>query len=480
MIRSSLVLAANSTLVGMLAFARNIVIARLVSVEDFGIAGTFATAMAAMEMLSYFALDRLLVQAPDGEEPAVQGTTHSIQAIRGVVGAIMLYSIAGPVAAVFGIPQATWAYQMLALVPLMRGLRHLDIYRFQRQMAFSRLMIVDTGSATASLLCAIPLAAYLQDYRAMLWVILLQQFAATALSHMVAQRPYALAWDGPVFRRAFHFGWPLLVNGVLLFAILQGDRIIIGNLMNLELLGLYSVAFALALAPSSILSSTISTLFLPILSRTPVGTDDFARRYYSITEASLVAGVALALFFHLFGMDILTIMFGPKYAAAGGILGLLAIMYGIRIARVGASTAATATGDTKNPMIANITRASMVPAAYGLAQVGGGYTIVFLLGILGEAVAFFVSSYRLRLWAKIPFTPLFLPTSISTALYAAMLMDQIFFELAGPVWRFASGGVVLSGMLILLYSARHFGSWLRGLLPQRFGTFWHDLWQGRQ
>ena len=75
MIRSGLALAANNTLVGLLAFARNIVIARLVSVEDLGIAGTFATAMAIIEMLSYFALDRLLVQAPDGEEPVLQGTT---------------------------------------------------------------------------------------------------------------------------------------------------------------------------------------------------------------------------------------------------------------------------------------------------------------------------------------------------------------------------------------------------------------------
>src|SRR6056297_3280145 len=93
-LKGGLLLSGGSMLSAGCSFARNIIIARLISVEDFGIAATFALTMSLIEMASNLALDRLLVQAPDGDSPHMLATGHAFQVFRGVLSAIALFALA--------------------------------------------------------------------------------------------------------------------------------------------------------------------------------------------------------------------------------------------------------------------------------------------------------------------------------------------------------------------------------------------------
>jgi O-antigen/teichoic acid export membrane protein len=55
------ILAGGRASIAALNFTRNILLARLVTVEDYGIASTFIVAIALVEMFGDLALDRLVV-----------------------------------------------------------------------------------------------------------------------------------------------------------------------------------------------------------------------------------------------------------------------------------------------------------------------------------------------------------------------------------------------------------------------------------
>jgi O-antigen/teichoic acid export membrane protein len=55
------ILAGGRASIAALNFARNILLARLVTVEDYGIASTFIVAIALVELFGDLALDRLVV-----------------------------------------------------------------------------------------------------------------------------------------------------------------------------------------------------------------------------------------------------------------------------------------------------------------------------------------------------------------------------------------------------------------------------------
>lgn len=186
-IKGTFFLGAGRMMDRVLQLLRNIIVARLVSPEDFGIAALFVMTISFLEMFSNLAVDTLLIQSPHGEKSRFQQTSQLMTAVRGLGIALMLLLFAGPVARLFDIPAATWAFRLLAVVPLIRGLAHQDMSRFQRQLNFKPVLVTDISSQLISASLAWPLAAWLGDYSAILYLILVQTLARTLISHIVAE-----------------------------------------------------------------------------------------------------------------------------------------------------------------------------------------------------------------------------------------------------------------------------------------------------
>lgn len=396
MLKSGLLLSTGNILVALLGLVRNVLIARLLSIDDFGIASTFAITMALVEMASNMALDRLIVQAKDGDAPVLQSTLHSIQMIRGIAGAAFFYLIAEPIAWLFGIPEAVWAYQLLAIVPFLRGCAHLDMFRFQREMRFMPFIWTQLTAQGFSTIAAIPLVFWLNDYSAMLYAILLQQLLYSLVSHLVAERSYKLSWDIPVIRRAIRFGWPILLNGILMFVIFQGDRIIIGSDIGITELGWFSAAFTLTMAPSLVIAKTLQGFFLPQISRQEVGSTEFKFLCSVTNQISCFVGLLYVILFATVGPAIFLILYGNKYEPALSVLVLLAVMQGVRISRVGLSTIAHSIAATKIPLVANLFRISVFPITWIIVIKTSNLLAVASIAAIGEGLALVATLYLLR------------------------------------------------------------------------------------
>lgn len=434
MIRSGLLLGAGNVSAALLSLLRNVLIARLIGVEDFGIASTLAIAVSAVEATSYIALDRLLVQAKDGEASAFMSTAHALLAARGVLAAIVLFLAAGPIAWLFGVPKVAWAYQALALMPLLRGFAHLDIHRRQREMHFLPFVTVEGTAQFVATAAALPLALVFGDYRVMLFCLLVQQLVFMAASHVVATRPYRWAWDGAIVRRSIAFGLPLLLNSTLMLGMLYGDRVIVGSLIGMTELGWFTVALVLTLMPVQIMASTLSGWFLPQLSRVQDDDVKFVRLYLVTTQACLLAGILFAIGFALIGPDLFIMLYGAQYEAGLSVLVFMALMQGIRMARIGPSIVATSMARTTNPLLANVARVSMLPVAWSFVYTGAGVLSVVAIGIVAEVLAFAVSLFLLRHKLRLPLGDLALPLAASLGVIGLLCLQE-------HVWRPGAPGI---------------------------------------
>lgn len=402
------------------SFVRSVIVARLISPENYGIAAAFAMTISLFEMVSNMSSDKLLIQAADGDDPALQKTTQLLQISRGLSGAAIFFLLAGPISRLFGVPQAEWAFRSLTLLPLAKGFTHEDMNRLQREMKFGPSVLVSVGSSVLVTLLALPLALWSRDYSAMLWILVLQTVSSSVGSHLVAERRYALAWNKNYAKRMFHFGWPLLVNGLLLYGIMEGDRVIIGSARRLFSnstytladLGVYSVAFALTMAPTMIVANVSTSLFLPFLARVKDSCLEFERRYLTCLRAvSLMAGV-ISIPFIFAGGRVVSLVYGHKYAAAAGFIGWLAAMWGIRIIRVAPTLAAMARGDTKAAMVSNTVRSLALVGMVLAAATGSRLAWISIWGFGGELLALGMLVWRLKRFHAIPATPCFRPFAV--------------------------------------------------------------------
>jgi O-antigen/teichoic acid export membrane protein len=403
-------LAAGQIFIQICSFARNVIIARLISPADFGIAAMFAISLSLIEMISNLAAEKLIIQAADGDSERFQATIQCTQFLRGCLIGLVLFSIAGPLAHLFGVENAKWAFQWLGFIPFIRGLIHQDMYRLQRQMRFGPSILVEAGVSVVVTIAAYPLGRWLGDYSAMLWIIVAQAGIGILGSHIVAERRYRWALEKSTILRLLTFGWPLLINGLLMFGILQGDRFIIGAanqlfgrvIYSLSDLGVYSVAFSLAFAPTMLIASVSTNLFLPLLSRVQDSGRSFERRYYFVCQTVALAGGLFSIPFIISGEWIIRVVYGPKYANVGNLVAWLAAMQALRIIRIGPTLAAMAKGDTKNAMYSNIVRSVAFVGVVMTAAFGGSLSLIAASGFMGEVLAMGFCVWRLKNIHRIP------------------------------------------------------------------------------
>ena len=183
-----------------------------------GIAAILGIAMSLFEMVSNLAVDRLLVQAEDGDDPVFQATAHAFQVLRGIGIALFLFLLAWPFSRLFDVPHVMWAFQCIALVPLIRGFMHLDPKRLQREFGFGADVATERVPQIVLVLAAWPCLVVRRLYCNAL---------ATGLSGLChgGSEPLSLGASIPgLGTRDLHpdvFSWPLLVNGLLMFFIFQ-------------------------------------------------------------------------------------------------------------------------------------------------------------------------------------------------------------------------------------------------------------------
>ncbi len=451
MLRSVLLLLSGNAFASLLGFARNLVIARLLSVEDYGIAVTFALSMSLVEMTSAIGLQQLIVQAQEGDTPNFQKGLQAFHLLRGLLAGAVLFLLADPIARFLGVPDLAWAYEVLALVPMARGFEHFDIHRLTRHRTYGPALLQKAVPMVLALAAVWPLAVAFDDYKVMLYSLLLQHGFGVVVSHLLAKRPYGLTFDRTVIMHAFRFGWPLLANNALLFLLMQGDRIIVARELGLEILAIFSMGLTLTMTPMSIVGGSLAMFFVPRLSEARDDPARFAHLARGVMQASLAAGLLLIYGALLFGDPVVCFLLGEKYAALAPLVFLFAIWQAILVCKTSYSVPAVALGKTKIQMKANLLRILTLPIAWIAASNGAGPVILIAIATAGEAAANLAGQKLLRKDCDIELEKMVVPFLLSSLF--VLLAVITFLNSNGPVPSLIiSVGILLPLLIVAVLS----------------------------
>ena len=458
MFKSALLLLSGNAFGSLMLLARNLVVARLISVEDYGIAATFAISMAIVEMMTTLGLHQMIVQDSKGNDPELQAGLQGFHLLRAVLSGLMLFFLAGPIAQFMGIPEVTWAYQMLALIPVMNGLMHFDNYRLQRQMKYLSSILSSSIPAFLSVLMIWPLFSLFADYRVMLFSVLAQSAMTVIASHVLAERRYRLSLNTIVMRRAFSFGWPLLLNNILLFVVFQGDKLIVGRELGLAALAIFAMGFALTLTPTLVAAKSAQSFFLPQLSASKDDSKRFSRLSMATLQTSLANGLLVVFVVVLVGKPVVFFLLGQKYIDLLPYLTWLAILQSLRVFKAGSSVVALALGQTSNAMIANMCRMISLLVAWYVAAHGGDLFAIIWIAIAGEAVGYLVSLALVHFRLKQPIKPMIAPNLLGLATLGMAGLHVGLAEGEGSLqgWALAALALLFIASLATMRDLRHY------------------------
>jgi O-antigen/teichoic acid export membrane protein len=385
-----------------LSFVRNIILARMLTKADFGLIAIFSMTLSLLEVAGRMSFGYQLIQSKDGDSKPYQATAHTFQFALSVAGAGLIVALSYPLAHAFKVPQLTWAFALLAVVPLARGFEHLDYFRLQRQLNYLPAVLYDVVPQAVLTLAVWPLAVWLGDFRVIVWLLLGKAAIGIVMTHVLARQPYRWGWHSDHVRGMWTFGWPLLLTGLLVFASQQADQAVVGAFLSLENLAAYALALSLVSIPWFIFGQVGSSIMLPILSAAQDDPGLFRRQYRVCVDYAAVGAIVLTLPLIVVGEQVVTLLYGSKYVGTGNIMALLGAAAAVRFLRFVPAVAAMARADTLNQLYSNVWRSLSLPLVLAVASLGGDVILIATCALVAELAAALVSILRLRQRQGVP------------------------------------------------------------------------------
>lgn len=164
-----------------------------------------------------------------------------------------------------------------------------------------------------------------------IWALVFGSFVTAiirlVLSHTVLPgERNKFQWDAKAFHEIFHFGKWIFLTSILGFLAINGDRIVLGNLIDAKTLGVYSIAYFMFSALQEIITKLMGNVAFPAFSEVARNhPNDLKSTYYKFrTPIDIVTLLAMGMLFAA-GDLIVKFLYDDRYLQASHMLQVLSI-----------------------------------------------------------------------------------------------------------------------------------------------------------
>jgi len=310
---------------------RLIVVARLLAPADFGLIGMALTLVAGLTAVSTIGLDISVIKTKfksDEQLSAHLNTLWTMDLIRRLMLAILLAILAGPVASFYHEESLYQVLLLFSLLPFIQGFQNIGLLIYRKRIDFRRIVWLELATNFFTTAATIALVLWTRN----VWALVLSQLVSAAFSVVLSYifHPYrpSLEFDRDAFRLALGFGKYAMLIGLLGYVMQMADNILLGRLFNATVLGTYVIAYNLAVLPIHGIANVIVSVTFPAYAEISSGRhsqrlEGAFLRVFTTSSMGLAMTTALLL---LLGNEIVVLLYGAKWAAAGTTLRVLSLL----------------------------------------------------------------------------------------------------------------------------------------------------------
>jgi len=374
----------------VLKLISSLILTRLLFPEAFGLMGTAISVMIMVQLFTDTGTRLSIIQNPRGGEPSFLNTAWMIGIMRGAGLGVVMVCISWPLAIFFNKPGLAPIIMLLALTPIISGLENPAMALVIRNMKGQRQILYDLLPQIGGFICTVTLVWIFRSVWALAVGALLVSFMKLAASYLIEPYRPRFVWDGESGRALVSFGKFVVLNTMISWSATNLDRFIIGKMMGMDTLGIYTIGLNLGIALEMFFIQLLGNSYFPALSQVL----DDKKRCIRVFMRSITALTALAapllVTQALFGDQITAILYDNRYAAAGAVLFWVSIRGLSRIISIISSSTLLAFGEPRCETIAMAwsltTLLALLPPGIHFYGIIGALASILLSCIVGMLV----------------------------------------------------------------------------------------------
>ncbi|MCF3638942.1 lipopolysaccharide biosynthesis protein [Rhizobium sp. TRM95111] len=304
------------------------ILARLLSPEEFGAVAVALAVVQFLAMVGGAGLASALILEKEEEAETIHSVFWANLAIASLM-AIGLYVWADFFAAWLGAPQAAYLLRVMSVLIPLQLAGDVAYALLARRMQFSKDALWSMASESTAAIAAVLMALFGFG----VWALIVQLFVAAVirLGGLFAVSRYMprLRFNSRRVLKLARFSLGLMGSEIANFITFQSPMVVISRYLGLADAGAYSAANRFSSIPNQVVLSAVMGVLFPAFSTMA---HDRERRSQALMLSTQVTTLLLApMMFGLWAIaePAMFVLFGPQWAYAWPVLGLLALSKGI-------------------------------------------------------------------------------------------------------------------------------------------------------
>lgn len=299
-----------------------VILARLLSPEDFGIAAMGALTIGFIGTFSELGVQMLLIRNQDAGR-AECDTAWTLKIIQGVFIALVLVLIAPLAADYFDDERVIDVLYVLALGAVFEGARNIGMVLARKELDFAKDFRFNVYVRLISFIVTIALAFSLRSY----WALILGQVVATLISiplsfAMHSYRP-RLSFVGA--RAYFKFSASIIPFQFGRYLVKKIDAIVVGGLAGTKQLGVYNIASDLSAMLTEEILVPLGRGLMPNYAKLKNDPELLTTAFSQVLRVAAAVVLPLGLGLSVVAPDFVRVVLGDQWGEVVPILEILAI-----------------------------------------------------------------------------------------------------------------------------------------------------------
>jgi len=363
-------------------FIRLIILARILSPEDFGLLGIAMLTMLTIENFTQTGFHSALIQKQQGTEEYLNAA-WTVGIVRGVILFILLILSAPYAAEFFGVTHAKAMIQVIGVSVLLQAFTNIGVIYFQKNLEFHKQFLYQLSGTLADFIVAVSATFVLRSAWALVFGLLAGNAARLIMSYVVHPHRPHISLDIGKAKELFGFGKWVLGSSMLLFLITQGDDIVVGKLLGATMLGFYQMAYRLSNVPATEITHVFSQVLYPAYAKLQDNVSRLRGAFMKGLQVIAFLSFPVAGLIFILAQDFTKIFLGEKWMPMVPAMQVMALAGLVRSIAAVSGNLFYAVGmpgiDTRLQLIRCVVLAILI------------YPLTVRWGIVGSAVAVFAN-----------------------------------------------------------------------------------------
>lgn len=298
------------------------VMARLLSPQEFGIVAMVVTVTGIYELFTSTGLSTATIQRETITHQQIS-TLFWVNLLVGGVLALVCIASAPLLVKFYHEPRLFWVTVVMGAGFFVNALGIQHSALLQRDLRYVRITAIELSAQLCSMSVGIGMALAGYGYWALIGSTLMAPaFTTVAVWIVTGWRPGAPKLDADV-KSMLGFGGIMTINGVVIYIAYNLDKLLIGRVWGADALGLYSRAYQVINIPTGNINAAVGGITFAALAR--LQSDPPRFRNYFLKAYTLVISMTapVTIFSAIFAVDLIRVLLGSQWGHAVPIFQLL-------------------------------------------------------------------------------------------------------------------------------------------------------------